>query len=186
MAGRAPRTLTLPGGSPPGAPQQGQQPGAQAARSRCRILIIEARFNEKIADELAAGAIAELEAQGASYERIAVPGSLEIPLVLASAVASGLVPRNAPAARFCGAVALGCVIRGETYHFEIVSNNANHWLMEIATRHNVPVGNGILTVDTEAQALERARGAREGKGGDAVRACLRLVDLARQFEGQGA
>ena len=186
MAGRAPRTLTLPGGNPPVAQQHAQQPGPQTARSRCRILIIEARFNEKIADELAAGAIAELEAQGASYERIAVPGSLEIPLVLGSAVSAGLVPRNAPAARFCGAVALGCVIRGETYHFEIVSNNANHWLMEIATRHNVPVGNGILTVDTEAQALERATGGRDGKGGDAVRACLRLVDLARQFEGQGA
>ena len=163
---------------------QTHQPIVQ--RRNCRILIIEARFNEKIADELAAGAIAELEAQGATFDRISVPGALEIPQVLASAVQSGIIPRSAPSARFSGAVALGCVIRGETFHFEIVSNNSNHWLMEIATRHCVPVGNGILTVDTEKQAMERAKGGRDGKGGDAVRACLRLVDLARQFQGQGA
>jgi 6,7-dimethyl-8-ribityllumazine synthase len=81
---------------------------------------------------------------------------------------------------------LGCVIRGETSHYDIVCNNANHWLMEVAIRHNVPVGNGILTVDTEAQALARAQGGRDGKGGDAARACLRLLEIARQFQGQGA
>lgn len=176
MAGRAPRTLTLPSQGQSGAP----------GRARCRILIVEARFDEKIADELARGAIDELEAQGASWERIAVPGALEIPLVLASAVSSGLIPAGAPASRYAGVIALGCVIRGETYHFEVVSNNANHWLMDVATRHCVPVGNGILTVDTQEQALERARGGRNGKGGDAARACLRLVDLVRQFQGQGA
>ena len=143
-------------------------------------------FNEDIADELAKGAIEELEAQGASWERIAVPGALEIPTVLASAVNCGLIPNGAPSARYAGAVALGCVIRGETYHFEVVSNNANHWLMDVATRHCVPVGNGILTVDTLKQAMERAKGGREGKGGDAARACLRMVDLVRQFQGQGA
>lgn len=182
MAGRAPRTLTLP------QTPQSQQPHSQppVTRTKCRILIIESRFNEKIGDELVAGAIAELEAQGASWERISVPGALEIPQVLAGAVRSGLIPTGAPASRYAGVVALGCVIRGETYHFEIVSNNANHWLMDIATRHCVPVGNGILTVDTEAQALERAKGGREGKGADAARACLRIVDLARQFQGQGA
>jgi 6,7-dimethyl-8-ribityllumazine synthase len=178
MAGRAPRTLVMPGAkdaSLEGVPSRG----------KCRILIIEARFNEKVGDALVAGAIAELEAQGVGYERIAVPGCLEIPQVLANAVQSGLIPRSSSAARFCGAVALGCVIRGETYHFEIVSNEANHWLMEIATRFCVPVGNGILTVETEKQAMERAKGGREGKGGDAVRACLRVLDLARQFQGQG-
>lgn len=176
MAGRAPRTLTLPNQPQP------QQPG----RIKCRILIIESRFNERIADELVAGAIAELESQGASWERISVPGALEIPQVLASAVRSEIIPAGAPSARYAGAVALGCVIRGETYHFEVVSNNANHWLMDIATRFCVPVGNGILTVDTEAQAIERAKGGAAGKGGDAARACLRLVELARQFQGQGA
>ena len=179
MAGRAPRTLTLP--------TQGQ--GSAAAgqgRARCRILIIEARFNEKIADELAKGAIEEIEAQGAAWERIVVPGCLEIPTVLAGAVKSGLIPAGAPASRYAGVVALGCVIRGETYHFEVVSNNANHWLMDVATRHCVPVGNGILTVENDKQAMERAEGGRKGKGGDAARACLRLVDLVHQFQGQGA
>ncbi len=78
------------------------------------------------------------------------------------------------------------MIRGETAHYDIVCNNANHWLMDVAIRHNVPVGNGILTVDTEAQALERAKGGRDGKGGDAARACLQLIEIARQFQGQGA
>ncbi len=155
-------------------------------RSRCRVLIIEARFYDDVSDALAAGAVAEIEAQGAACERVAVPGALEIPQVLAQAVASGLVPRTAPSARYCGVVALGCVIRGETAHYDIVCNNANHWLMDIATRHCVPVGNGILTVDTMEQAMARAKGGREGKGGDAARACLRLVDLARTFQGQGA
>jgi 6,7-dimethyl-8-ribityllumazine synthase len=159
---------------------------ATGGRARQRILIIEARFNEKVGDELVAGAITEIEALGASCERIAVPGALEIPQVLASAVEAGLIPANAPSAKFCGCVALGCVIRGETYHFEIVCNNANHWLMEIATRHCVPVGNGILTVDTEAQAMERAKGGRQGKGADAVRACMRMVEISRQFHGLGA
>jgi 6,7-dimethyl-8-ribityllumazine synthase len=177
MAGRAPRTLTLP--------QEGK-PAQGSARARCRILIIEARFNEKIADLLAQGAVEELEAQGAGWERVTVPGALEIPQVAAAAVQAGLIPAGAPSSRYAGIVALGCVIRGETYHFEVVSDNANHWLMKIATRHCVPVGNGILTVDTEAQAVERARAGRDGKGGDAARACLRMVDLMRQFQGQGA
>ncbi len=177
MVGRAPRTLTIP----PRAPASGGP-----ARSKCRILIIEARFNEKIADELVQGAIEEIEAQGASWERVSVPGALEIPLVLASAVQSELIPSSAASSRFAGAVVLGCVIRGETYHFEVVSNNANHWLMDVATRHCVPVGNGILTVDTDEQAMERAKGGRNGKGGDAARACLRLVELMREHQGQGA
>lgn len=177
MAGRAPRTLTLPAQA---------AAGPQPARHKCRILIIEARFNEKIADELVKGAIEELEAQGATWERVIVPGALEIPTVLASAVKSGLIPAGAPASRYAGAIALGCVIRGETYHFEVVSDNANHWLMDVATTHCVPVGNGILTVESEKQALERAKGGRAGKGGDAARACLRLIDLVHQFQGQGA
>ncbi len=150
------------------------------------MLIIEARFYENISDELAAGAVAELEAMGASYERVVVPGALEIPQVLAQAAAAGIIPRSAPSSRYCGAVALGCVIRGETSHYDIVCNNANHWMMEVAIRHSIPVGNGILTVDTEEQAMARARGGREGKGGDAVRACLRLIELSRAFQGQGA
>ncbi|NJO23083.1 MAG: 6,7-dimethyl-8-ribityllumazine synthase, partial [Sphingomonadales bacterium] len=85
-----------------------------------------------------------------------------------------------------GAVALGCVIRGETSHYDIVCNNANHWMMHVATEQHIPVGNGILTVDTHDQALARARGGRTGKGGDAARACLRLIELAQNFQAQRA
>ena len=115
-----------------------------------------------------------------------MPGALEIPQVLAQAAATGLVPRRAENGKWDGAIALGCVIRGETSHYDIVCNNANHWLMEVAIKHAVPLGNGILTVDNEKQALARARGGAEGKGGDAARACLRLIELQRAFEGQSA
>ena len=151
-----------------------------------RVLIIEGRFYEEISDELANGAIAVLNAQGVAYDRISVPGALEIPQALAQAASAGLIPRGAASGRWDGAVALGCVIRGETSHYDIVCNNANHWLMEVAIRHRIPLGNGILTVDTEAQALARARGGAAGKGGDAVRACLSLIELVRTFEGQSA
>ncbi|MGD9785146.1 MAG: 6,7-dimethyl-8-ribityllumazine synthase [Hyphomicrobiaceae bacterium] len=153
-----------------------------ARRDGDNVLIIEARFYEDIADELVAGATAEFEANGVGYERVTVPGALEIPQVLASAAAAGLIPGSAPRARFCGAVALGCVIRGETSHYDVVVGHANHWLMDTAMRRGIPVGNGILTVDTKEQALARARGGRDGKGGDAARACLSLVAHARRFE----
>jgi 6,7-dimethyl-8-ribityllumazine synthase len=153
---------------------------------QARVLIIEGRFYDAISDELANGAIAALKAQGAGYDRITVPGALEIPQALAQAVSAGLIPRSAASGRWDGAVALGCVIRGETSHYDIVCNNANHWLMEVAIGHGIPLGNGILTVDTEAQAIERARGGPDGKGGDAVRACLSLIELVHSFEGQSA
>jgi 6,7-dimethyl-8-ribityllumazine synthase len=145
------------------------------------VLLIEAPYYEAVAAELLAGATAELDAAGARFERIAVPGALEIPLALAEAVKAGLVPGDAPRARFDGCVALGCVIRGETSHYDTVCANANHWLMDIAMRHAIPLGNAILTVESEAQALERARGGRRGKGAEAVRACLTLVEHARAF-----
>ena len=151
-----------------------------------RVLIIEGRFYDAISDELAKGAIAALDAQGASHDRIAVPGALEIPQALGQAVAAGLIPGSAMRARWDGAVALGCVIRGETAHYDIVCRNANHWLMDVAIGHGVPVGNGILTVENEAQAMARARGGIEGKGGDAAHACLELIELARAFERQWA
>ena len=177
MAGRSPRTTTT---------RDARPLTAAPERSGLRILVIEARFYQDIADELVEGAMAELTAEGVGYERVVVPGALEIPQVLASAVRAGIIPRGAARSRFAGAVALGCVIRGETSHYDIVCDNANHWLMETAIRAGVPVGNGILTVDTHEQAMARARGGRDGKGADAVRACLRLVDVARQFEGDGA
>jgi 6,7-dimethyl-8-ribityllumazine synthase len=151
-----------------------------------RVLLIEAPYYAAIAEQLAVGAIAELQAAGASIERVQVPGALEIPLALAQAVEAGLIPAYAPKARFDGCVALGCVIRGETTHYETVAANANHWLMDIAVRHAIPLGNAILTVENEAQALERAQGGRSGKGADAVRACLALIGHARAFAARQA
>jgi 6,7-dimethyl-8-ribityllumazine synthase len=146
-----------------------------------RILVIEAPYYEAVAAELAAGAVAELEAAGATYERVVVPGALEIPQALAQAVKAGLIGSDDADARFEGCVVLGCVIRGETSHYDIVCTGANHWLMQLAIAHGIPLGNAILTVDTEAQALARARGGRKGKGGDAVRACLALVAIERVY-----
>lgn len=159
---------------------------AAGAAFRCpgRVLIIEARFYEEIGDELAAGAIAEIEAAGGTYERVAVPGALEIPQVLATSAQAGLFGGAQP--HFLGAVALGCVIRGETGHYDIVCNNANHWLMDVAIADGIPLGNAILTVETMDQALERARGGREGKGGDAARACLRMIEVRQQFDDKSA
>jgi 6,7-dimethyl-8-ribityllumazine synthase len=150
-----------------------------AAKIRAHILIIEARFYEDIADLMAEGAIAEFEARGVTYERIALPGALEIPQALAAAAAA----RAAGQKSFDGAVALGCVIRGETGHYDIVCNNTNHWLMDVAMNRDVPVGNAILTVETREQALARAEGGSAGKGGDAARACLSLIELKRAFSG---
>lgn len=141
------------------------------------ILIIEARFYEELADALAEGAVAAVSEAGATYERIAVPGALEIPQAL-------LIAATAEKRGFDGAVALGCVIRGETSHYDIVCNNANHWLMQVAIEHNIPVGNGILTVDKESQAWARAEGGKANKGGDAARACLALVEQTRAFARQ--
>lgn len=149
------------------------------------ILIIEAPYYADVSDALREGALGELEAAGAGHERIIVPGALEIPQVLAQAVEHGLVARGGGAGgKFSGVIALGCVIRGETSHYDIVCDNANHWLMRLAMEQALPLGNAILTVDTHAQAMARATGGRLGKGGDAARACLRLIEISRAFQGR--
>jgi 6,7-dimethyl-8-ribityllumazine synthase len=158
-----------------------EPPEAPAGGEGAHILIIESPYYEAICAELAAGALAELDAAGATYERIVVPGALEIPQALAQAVKAGLIGSDDANARFDGCIVLGCVIRGETSHYDIVCNNANHWLMHVAVANAIPLGNAILTVDTEAQALERARGGRKGKGEDAVRACLAVIAIDRAF-----
>jgi 6,7-dimethyl-8-ribityllumazine synthase len=154
----------------------------QTTRIQAHVLIIESRYYEAIADELAAGAIAELTAVGATYDRLVVPGALEIPQALAAAVAAGLLPADTAGAKYDGAIALGCVIRGETSHYDIVCNQTNHWMMDVAIRAGVPFGNAVLTVENEAQAMARAKGGRAGKGADAVRACLSIVAHTRAFE----
>jgi 6,7-dimethyl-8-ribityllumazine synthase len=141
-----------------------------------RMLIVEARFYEAIADFLLEGALRAIAAAGASFDRITVPGSLEIPTALAIAVRAA-EQRNDP---YDGAVALGCVIRGDTMHFDIVAIQSARALMDYAVGHGLPLGNGILTVDTEAQAWARARIDEGDKGGDAARAALALVRLKRR------
>jgi 6,7-dimethyl-8-ribityllumazine synthase len=136
------------------------------------ILIIEARFYDDIADELSAGAIAALEQAGVTYEKISVPGALEIPAAIRMAMESG---------RYAGYVALGCVIRGETTHYDYVCAESARGLNDLAIQHMQAIGNGILTVENRAQALARARVAHKNKGGFAANACLSMLNLKRQF-----
>jgi 6,7-dimethyl-8-ribityllumazine synthase len=142
-----------------------------------RILVVEARYYDDIADLLLAGAMNELKGAGAEVELISVPGSLEIPIAIALALDAAMKKRRP----YDGVVALGCVIRGDTIHFEIVSNESARGLMDLAISRNVPIGNGIITVNTEAQAFARARTEEQDKGGDAARAALALMRLKRQL-----
>jgi 6,7-dimethyl-8-ribityllumazine synthase len=142
------------------------------------VLIIEARFYEDLADELARGAVAELEEQHIAYERLAVPGALEIPLALSLALANGFVGK---AGRHRGCIALGCVIRGETAHYDIVARESAAGLQGLAVQHAVPVGNGILTCENRDQAWVRASVDGRNKGADAARACLTLMQLEKHF-----
>ena len=137
-----------------------------------RVLVVEGRFYSDLSDELLRGATSTLEAHGVQYDVVSVPGALEIPAVVA------LADENA---FYDGYVALGVVIRGETYHFEIVSNESARGLMDLAVTRNLAIGNGILTVETEEQAWARARVSEGDKGGGAARACLDVIGLRRQF-----
>ena len=136
-----------------------------------RILIVEARFYPHLNDMLLAGARAAVEAAGHEHETITVPGALELPRAIALAAKSG---------RYCGFVALGVIIRRETYHFAVVSNESARGLLDL-TLQGVAVGNGILTVEDEAQAIVRADPGQADKGGGAAQAALALVDLAVRF-----
>jgi 6,7-dimethyl-8-ribityllumazine synthase len=141
------------------------------------ILIVEARFYAHISDLLLDGATAALEKGGAHFQRLAVPGALEIPVAIALASRAG----EHGGVGFDGYLALGCVIRGDTYHFEIVSNESARGLMDLGLQHGLCIGNGILTVDNERQALERASPDDGDKGGDAARACLALIAARARF-----
>jgi len=137
------------------------------------VLIVEARFYDPISDELLQGATRVLDAAGARYDRITVPGSLEIPAAIAFAIDAARKRREP----YDGVVALGCVIQGQTYHFELVSNESARALMDLSVNERLPIGNGILTVDNEAQAHARARAEEGDKGGDAARAALTMIAL---------
>ena len=142
-----------------------------------RVLIVEARFYDDIADALLAGATAALKAEGAEFDKITVPGALEIPGAIAIANASG----HAAGRAYDGYVALGCVIRGETAHFDIVANESARGLMALTIDQRLAIGNGILTVENEEQAWERAKADRQDKGGGAAKAALAMTRLRRQM-----
>lgn len=135
-----------------------------------RVLIVEARFYPHISDALLEGAVHVLDKAAVTHERLEVPGALEIPAAIRLA-----------AAQYDGFVALGCVIRGETYHFEIVAMQSARGLMDLAVRQGICIGNGILTVENESQALRRALRLELDKGGDAARACLALMRAKKRF-----
>jgi 6,7-dimethyl-8-ribityllumazine synthase len=147
-----------------------------------RILIVEARFYDHLADALLAGAKSVLDAYGAEHDVVTVPGALEIPAAIAFAEEGGHRPAGAVA--YDGYVALGAVIRGETYHFEIVAGESARGIMDLTVGKRLAIGNGILTVEDEAQALARARAEEGDKGGGAARAALEMVVLKRQLLGQ--
>lgn len=142
-----------------------------AIKTKAHILIIEARFYGELCDELARGAIAAIERAGATWERHAVPGALEIPGAIAAA---------AKAKRFDGYVALGCVLRGETTHYDIVANESSRGIMDL-TLTGLAIGNGILTCENEAQAWARARVSEMDKGAGAADAALAMIRFKRDI-----
>jgi 6,7-dimethyl-8-ribityllumazine synthase len=154
-------------------PRRGKR--EQSDGKGARILVVEARFYDAIADALLAGAMKALKEAQAEVDCISVPGSLEIPTAIAIA-ADAARRRRRP---YDGAVALGCVIRGETSHYDIVAGESARALMDVGIATGVPVGNGILTVDTPEQARRRADPDGGDKGGTAAAAALALVRLKR-------
>ncbi len=143
---------------------------------RPHVLIVEARFYDDIADDLAKGAMAVLDRAGSSHERRSVPGVFEMPAAVRFVVQAMDKGLTLP---FDGVVALGCVIRGETDHYDHICREASRALMDLAVDHGIPLGFGILTCDTIDQARTRAAVDQKDKGGDAATACLKMIDLKR-------
>ena len=140
-----------------------------------KVLIVDANFYEDLASELVRGAVAELEKMGISYERLSVPGALEIPSAIS------LVSQGNEAKLFAGYIALGCVIRGETSHYDIVCGESARGLSKLALDKNLAIGNGILTVDNWEQAWARASVLKKNKGRDAAIACLSLFEINQRY-----
>lgn len=136
------------------------------------ILIVEAPYYQHIADSLKEGAVNVLE-KNATYDLISTTGALEIPAVIAVAHETK---------KYDGYIALGCVIRGETTHYEIVSQESARGLMDLSIKKKIAIGNGILTVENEAQALKRAKINELNKGGDAAKACLTMIEIFHQLK----
>jgi len=148
---------------------------------KLRILIIEARFYSDISDALLEGAVDALKAFGADYDVVTVPGAFELPAAIALAEEGGRRPAGV---RYDGYVALGCVIRGETTHYDYVCGESARGLMTLSIEKGLPIGYGVLTVEDQAQAWARARISEGDKGGFAARACLDMIALRRRLLGQ--
>jgi 6,7-dimethyl-8-ribityllumazine synthase len=148
---------------------------------KIRILIVEARFYDDLADALLQGATDVITALDAEYDVVSVPGALEIPGAIAWAEEAGHRPAGV---KYDGYVALGTVIRGETYHFEIVSNESARGIMDLSIGKRLCIGNGVLTVEDGEQAWARAKASEGDKGGGAARAALAMIGLKRQLLGQ--
>jgi len=148
-----------------------------ADQEKPHLLVVEARFYDDLADALLGGAKAALDHADATYEVVTVPGALEIP----AAIAFALDAAEEGGKEYDGFVALGCVIRGETYHFDIVANESARALMDLSVEEALAIGNGILTVENDEQAWARARANEGDKGGFAARAALTMIELRRRL-----
>ena len=147
-----------------------------------RLLIVEGRSHSGVSDELLRGAAQAIEAYGAEYDVITVSSALQIPTAIALAEDAGQGPVGV---RYDGYVALGCVIRGETYHFELVANETARGLQDLGIGRRLPIGFGVLAVDDEQQAWARAKVSEGDRGGAAAKACLETIALKRQLLGRG-
>jgi 6,7-dimethyl-8-ribityllumazine synthase len=149
-------------------------------KAKAHLLIVEARFHDDLADALLEGAAGALEEAGATYDVVTVPGSLEIPAVITFAL-DGAAEGGT---HYDGFVALGTVVRGDTYHFDIVANESSRALMDLSVQEAIAIGNGILTTENDAQAWARARKTEGDKGGFAARAALTMIALKEKFGAQ--
>jgi len=157
-----------------------KQRRSASKQGKIRLLLVEARYYTEISDALLKGATRALREAKAEFDRISVPGALEIPAAIAIAIAAAKRRRRP----YDGAIALGCVIRGETFHFDIVATQSARALIDLSVAQQLPVSNGILTVDDESHALTRANPDEGDKGGEAARTALAMVRLKRSLVGR--
>ncbi|WP_136622074.1 MULTISPECIES: 6,7-dimethyl-8-ribityllumazine synthase [Mesorhizobium] len=146
-------------------------------KTKAHLLIVEARFHDDLADALLEGATSALDEAGATYDVLTVPGSLEIPAVITFALDGA----TEGGTNYDGFVALGTVVRGDTYHFDIVANESSRALMDLSVQDSVCIGNGILTTENDAQAWTRAKRSEGDKGGFAARAALTMIALKEKL-----
>jgi len=154
-------------------------PKKAGKRDAIRVLVVEARYYNDIADQLLKGATQALSEAQVEFETVTVPGSLEIPAAIVIAIEAAAHQRKP----YDGVVALGCVIQGDTFHFDVVAVQSARALMDIAVARQLPIGNGILTVDTESQAQARAGLEKGNKGAEAAKAALALIRLKLSLAG---